>query len=133
MSGAQGASPPSSGPASVPPALFDRLAQADMILEQTIRATPETSAALSQARATLVDFVGLCVVAAKAGELTPRVSQSVTAPIRGGAGPALMDSRKIARQQGYTGNFCEDCGGCHMVRNGTCEKCNDCGSTTGCS
>lgn len=34
---------------------------------------------------------------------------------------------------GYTGNCCRDCGGVRMVRNGTCEICNDCGNTSGCS
>ena len=37
------------------------------------------------------------------------------------------------RMYGYTGAFCPDCGGTHMVRSGTCEKCMDCGATTGCS
>lgn len=34
---------------------------------------------------------------------------------------------------GYTGNVCTTCGSTHMTRNGSCEKCMDCGSTTGCS
>ena len=35
--------------------------------------------------------------------------------------------------QGYTGNSCDDCGNFTMVRNGTCEKCDTCGATSGCS
>lgn len=38
-----------------------------------------------------------------------------------------------ARDAGFTGNSCNDCGSLQMVRNGTCEKCNSCGATTGCS
>ena len=39
----------------------------------------------------------------------------------------------IARLQGYTGNACSDCGSFTLVRNGTCEKCETCGATSGCS
>lgn len=38
-----------------------------------------------------------------------------------------------ARQMGYTGDACGDCGSMTMVRNGTCLKCNTCGATSGCS
>ncbi len=34
---------------------------------------------------------------------------------------------------GFTGDKCSDCGSLRMVQNGTCRKCMDCGSTTGCS
>ena len=34
--------------------------------------------------------------------------------------------------QGYTGNMCSECQNFTMVRNGTCEKCDTCGSTSGC-
>ncbi|AYM62504.1 vitamin B12-dependent ribonucleotide reductase [Agrobacterium fabrum] len=39
--------------------------------------------------------------------------------------------RSIA--QGYTGNMCSECQNFTMVRNGTCEKCDTCGATSGCS
>lgn len=38
-----------------------------------------------------------------------------------------------ARARGYTGNTCSECQGMRMVLNGRCEKCEDCGATTGCS
>jgi ribonucleoside-diphosphate reductase alpha chain len=44
-----------------------------------------------------------------------------------------LDARAKARLQGFSGDCCEVCGGFTMVRNGTCLKCNTCGSTTGCS
>lgn len=34
---------------------------------------------------------------------------------------------------GFTGDKCGDCGSLRMVKNGTCAKCLDCGTTTGCS
>lgn len=42
-------------------------------------------------------------------------------------------TREQAVSSGFTGNTCNDCGSLQMVRNGTCEKCNSCGATTGCS
>ncbi|MES1990205.1 MAG: vitamin B12-dependent ribonucleotide reductase [Pseudomonadota bacterium] len=38
-----------------------------------------------------------------------------------------------ARMKGYEGEACGECGNFTMVRNGTCLKCDTCGSTSGCS
>jgi ribonucleoside-diphosphate reductase alpha chain len=38
-----------------------------------------------------------------------------------------------ARMKGYEGDACGSCGNFTLVRNGTCMKCNTCGSTSGCS
>ena len=38
-----------------------------------------------------------------------------------------------ARMKGYEGEACGDCGNFTLVRNGTCLKCDTCGSTSGCS
>jgi ribonucleoside-diphosphate reductase alpha chain len=38
-----------------------------------------------------------------------------------------------ARMKGYEGENCQECGNFTMVRNGTCLKCDTCGSTSGCS
>ncbi|PFX11138.1 Vitamin B12-dependent ribonucleotide reductase, partial [Stylophora pistillata] len=38
-----------------------------------------------------------------------------------------------ARMKGYEGDPCGDCGNFTLVRNGTCLKCDTCGSTSGCS
>ncbi|KAB7740515.1 vitamin B12-dependent ribonucleotide reductase [Parvibaculum sedimenti] len=38
-----------------------------------------------------------------------------------------------ARMKGYEGEACSECGNFTMVRNGTCLKCDTCGSTSGCS
>lgn len=45
----------------------------------------------------------------------------------------LNRSIKIARMQGYEGDACGECGQFTLLRNGSCLKCNTCGSTTGCS
>ena len=48
-----------------------------------------------------------------------------------------VDSRlariREARVKGYEGDSCGECGNFTLVRNGTCMKCNTCGSTSGCS
>lgn len=36
-------------------------------------------------------------------------------------------------QAGYTGGICQQCGGCRMVRSGSCSTCIECGTTSGCS
>jgi len=38
-----------------------------------------------------------------------------------------------ARMKGYEGDSCSECGNFTLVRNGTCLKCETCGSTSGCS
>ena len=56
------------------------------------------------------------------------------------AGKEASDAKALAAErrsraimQGYTGNMCSECQNFTMVRNGTCEKCDTCGSTSGCS
>ncbi|MEC3860520.1 vitamin B12-dependent ribonucleotide reductase [Mesobacterium sp. TK19101] len=44
-----------------------------------------------------------------------------------------MNAATRARMQGYEGEACGECGNYTLVRNGTCMKCNTCGSTSGCS
>jgi ribonucleoside-diphosphate reductase alpha chain len=44
-----------------------------------------------------------------------------------------LDLRSKAKMQGYEGDPCGECGNYTLVRNGTCMKCNTCGSTSGCS
>ena len=45
----------------------------------------------------------------------------------------LHEAIKQARQKGFAGDPCHECGQFMLVRNGTCLKCVGCGSTTGCS
>ena len=44
-----------------------------------------------------------------------------------------IEAIKKAKIQGYEGEACGECGNFTLVRNGTCMKCNTCGSTSGCS
>jgi ribonucleoside-diphosphate reductase alpha chain len=46
---------------------------------------------------------------------------------------AAAEKRAEARAKGYEGEACGNCGNFTLVRNGTCMKCDTCGSTTGCS
>ncbi|UXS01539.1 vitamin B12-dependent ribonucleotide reductase [Agrobacterium tumefaciens] len=56
------------------------------------------------------------------------------------AASAKTEAKKVENErrmrsiaQGYTGNMCSECQNFTMVRNGTCEKCDTCGATSGCS
>ncbi|CAD5263179.1 Vitamin B12-dependent ribonucleotide reductase [Bosea sp. 62] len=49
------------------------------------------------------------------------------------AQPTASERRAEAIMKGYVGDSCGECGNFTLVRNGTCLKCNTCGSTTGCS
>ncbi len=67
-------------------------------------------------------------------ETTARKAQETAdraAPAQQAARP--KDDAKKARMKGYEGDPCPVCGHLTLVRNGTCLKCETCGSTTGCS
>jgi len=49
------------------------------------------------------------------------------------AAPSRADKVREARLRGYEGDSCGECGNFTLVRNGTCMKCDTCGSTSGCS
>ncbi len=46
---------------------------------------------------------------------------------------AVSEKRAEAKAKGYEGDACGECQNYTLVRNGTCMKCDTCGSTTGCS
>ena len=68
--------------------------------------------------------------------LRPRL-QAGRHPRRARAEPdaKALDAERsaAARLRGYQGDACGECGNFTLVRNGTCLKCDTCGSTTGCS
>jgi len=74
---------------------------------------------------------------ATATAITEAVEQAVT--IAGDADDLIraFDARseqiREARLKGYEGDACGECLNFTLVRNGTCMKCNTCGSTSGCS
>ncbi|GGC70119.1 vitamin B12-dependent ribonucleotide reductase [Chelatococcus reniformis] len=56
-----------------------------------------------------------------------------SAPASARATDGAANRRKEALMKGYQGDACGECGNFTLVRNGTCLKCDTCGSTTGCS
>jgi len=58
---------------------------------------------------------------------------TVGSAMMNGATEATADARVEARMKGYEGDACGECGNFTLVRNGTCMKCDTCGSTSGCS
>ena len=44
-----------------------------------------------------------------------------------------LEAIREARMKGYEGDSCGECGNFTLLRNGTCLKCDTCGSTSGCS
>ncbi|MBD3786403.1 MAG: vitamin B12-dependent ribonucleotide reductase [Sphingomonadales bacterium] len=67
--------------------------------------------------------------------LVPETAMAVNASVSTSisSGVVAMDARAKAKMQGYEGEACGECGNYTLVRNGTCMKCNTCGSTSGCS
>ena len=70
----------------------------------------------------------------------PTETVAVSAPIAGGSPSEVYTAIRAkrakaieARTLGYEGDDCKTCGQFTLVRNGTCLKCNSCGTTTGCS
>jgi ribonucleoside-diphosphate reductase alpha chain len=68
-----------------------------------------------------------------AGAARAAVAATTTTTTTYASGAVSMDAASKARMQGYEGEACGECGNYTLVRNGTCMKCNTCGSTSGCS
>jgi ribonucleoside-diphosphate reductase alpha chain len=64
---------------------------------------------------------------------TQALEQLAWQDARAHAKTAAAEKRAEARAKGYEGEACGECGNFTLVRNGTCLKCDTCGSTTGCS
>jgi ribonucleoside-diphosphate reductase alpha chain len=59
-------------------------------------------------------------------------SASPAPMVRGSVQP-MAEKVREALAKGYSGDACGTCGQFSLVRNGTCLKCDSCGSTSGCS
>ncbi len=46
---------------------------------------------------------------------------------------SIGDKIRIAKEKGFTGEMCSNCGSMNVKQNGSCTVCADCGTTTGCS
>lgn len=78
-------------------------------------------------RATTYSGVGI----AATGSFQAVAAQAT--PPSAGLRPSGVSDESRARQQGFEGDPCGECGNFTLVRNGTCLKCNTCGGTSGCS
>ena len=65
--------------------------------------------------------------------LVPEVTETASVTETTSVTVTGMDARTKAKMQGYEGEACGECGNYTLVRNGTCMKCNTCGSTSGSS
>ncbi|MBF0197139.1 MAG: vitamin B12-dependent ribonucleotide reductase [Planctomycetes bacterium] len=69
---------------------------------------------------------------AKAASAT--ISSEIEQPVAISAQKPLKSNKvERAKQMGFEGEACTNCGAMTMVRNGTCLKCTTCGETSGCS
>jgi len=68
----------------------------------------------------------------EAGRATA-LDQLAWSQTRNDARAMVAEKRAEAKAKGYEGEACGECGNFTLVRNGTCMKCDTCGSTTGCS
>jgi ribonucleoside-diphosphate reductase alpha chain len=66
-------------------------------------------------------------------KLSPAQELEHRSEVRAHAKAAAAEKRAEAKARGYEGEACSECGNFTLVRNGTCLKCDTCGSTTGCS
>ena len=72
--------------------------------------------------------VGIQSVASNGASKTVGVSETVMDEV-----DEKLAQIREARIKGYEGEACQECGNFTLVRNGTCMKCDTCGSTSGCS
>ena len=74
----------------------------------------------------------IAAVGAQAGNPVGLAVASIETRLTGGRNTKASLAAE-ARMKGYEGDACGSCGNFTLVRNGTCMKCNTCGSTSGCS
>ncbi len=81
--------------------------------------------------------VDLSEIAAEVMEATADANPvgAAVASIEAALAPRDARAKRVAeaRAKGFEGDACGSCGNFTLVRNGTCMKCNTCGSTSGCS
>ena len=64
---------------------------------------------------------------------TPEPELSTSATASSNVSEQPLNRAQAAKMMGYEGDACPECSSFTLVRNGTCLKCDTCGSTTGCS
>ncbi len=106
-----------------------------------VSSSPSPAGGSAEGRAGASNVTALNVSGATALKLEPEVKLSPAqqldalnwADAKTHAKHAAAEKRAEARAKGYEGEACGECGNFTLVRNGTCMKCDTCGSTTGCS
>jgi ribonucleoside-diphosphate reductase alpha chain len=91
--------------------------------------SPGVEEAAAIAQRAVVEAGDSAAVAASLEPGTPASALLDPAP------PAAAERSRVvmAKQSGFEGDPCDECGQLMMVRNGTCLKCMNCGATSGCS
>jgi ribonucleoside-diphosphate reductase alpha chain len=90
-------------------------------------------ASLNRVPAARVAGAGPAFEAEAGAAETVMVTQTVARAVEALAERSESDLISEARVKGYEGEACQECGNFTLVRNGTCLKCDTCGSTSGCS
>jgi len=104
------------------------------ILEEDEEVEVMETVDLSEIRSSVLEAAGnpvADIVTALGNSLTERATTA--AAKAGTARDTRARQAAEARMKGYEGDACGGCGNFTLVRNGTCMKCNTCGSTSGCS
>jgi len=92
----------------------------------------ETARTAPAAAAVVTAFLG--GAQAGAAKTATALKQDLAADTEAERAKAMeVSQRAAAKAKGYEGSSCPECHNFTMVRNGTCLKCDTCGSTTGCS
>jgi ribonucleoside-diphosphate reductase alpha chain len=108
---------------------------ADVLADGQVKALAETAAVMRTKTETVTETVRYAAV--QGGSIAvgaeDMIVTSAAAPKTVGKGRTVADRRAEAKVRGYEGEDCRECGNFTLVRNGTCLKCDTCGSTTGCS
>ncbi|MDE2229279.1 MAG: vitamin B12-dependent ribonucleotide reductase [Alphaproteobacteria bacterium] len=72
-------------------------------------------------------------VVARVGAGNVAIAEALVSTVEVVKTDGRLEQIKAARMKGYEGDSCGECGNFTLVRNGTCLKCDTCGSTSGCS
>jgi ribonucleoside-diphosphate reductase alpha chain len=100
----------------------------DTEVHEFLETDSPVSEALGELRAAVLAAAADNPVGAAVAEIEERMTTA-----RVSVGDVTARRVAEARMKGYEGDACGNCGNFTLVRNGTCMKCNTCGSTSGCS
>ncbi|MCC6236009.1 MAG: vitamin B12-dependent ribonucleotide reductase [Dehalococcoidia bacterium] len=99
-----------------------------LVASPVIMAGDSSAPVMASAPAPAAPASSVATATAPVVAAAPAVSYVATADIT-----SISVRRTFAKQAGFEGDPCSECGQMMMVRNGTCLKCMNCGATSGCS